>query len=170
MDFLLQNWLLILVAVVSGGMLLWPMIGGGGPGAVSVGEAVQLINRDKAVLIDVCEPAEYAAGHAAGARSVPLGTLESSKALPSNKTLPVVVVCQSGARASRAASTLRKLGYANARMPPESTDTARGYRAVATMRAPRVGGVPNRASVDETGQDVFDAVLPILRPCQAPAA
>ena len=116
MDFLLQNWLLILVAVVSGGMLLWPMFGGGGPGAVSVGEAVQLINREKAVLIDVCEPAEYAAGHAAGARSVPLGTLESSKALPSNKSVPVVVVCQSGARASRAAGMLRKLGYSNARV------------------------------------------------------
>lgn len=116
LDFLLQNWMLVLVALVSGGMLLWPALGRGGPGAVSVNEAVRLINREKAVLIDVCEPAEYAAGHAAGARSVPLGTLETSKALPSNKTLPLVVVCQSGARASRAVAVLRKLGYVNARV------------------------------------------------------
>ncbi|WP_119290798.1 rhodanese-like domain-containing protein [Azohydromonas sediminis] len=116
MDFLLQNWMLVLVAVVSGGMLLWPALGRGGPGAVTVNEAVQLINREKAVLIDVCEPSEYAAGHAVGARSVPLGTLETSKALPSNKTLPLVVVCQSGARASRAVGVLRKLGYENARV------------------------------------------------------
>ncbi len=116
LDFLLQNWMLVLVAVVSGGMLLWPALGRGGPGAVTVNEAVQLINREKAVLIDVCEPSEYAAGHAVGARSVPLGTLETSKALPSNKTLPLVVVCQSGARASRAVGVLRKLGYENARV------------------------------------------------------
>ncbi len=116
LDFLLQNWMLVLVALVSGGMLLWPALGRGGPGAVTVTEAVQLINREKAVLIDVCEPSEYAAGHAVGARSVPLGTLESSKALPTNKALPVVVVCQSGARASRAVGRLRKLGYENARV------------------------------------------------------
>jgi rhodanese-related sulfurtransferase len=116
-DFLLQNWMLVLVALVSGGMLLWPAIGGGAGGAkVSVSEAVQLINREKAVLIDVCEPAEFAAGHPVGARSVPLGSLESSKALPANKALPVVVVCQTGARASRAAATLRKLGYENAKV------------------------------------------------------
>lgn len=117
MDFLLQNWMLVLVAAVSGGMLLWPAIGGGAGGAkVSVSEAVNLINREKAVLIDVCEPSEYAAGHAVGARSVPLGSLESSKALPNNKALPVVVVCQSGARATRAVATLRKLGYENAKV------------------------------------------------------
>lgn len=116
MDFLLQNWMLVLVAVVSGGMLLWPVIGGGGAGKITVNEAVQLINREKAVLIDVCEPAEYAAAHAAGARSAPLGSLETSKALPSNKALPVVVVCQTGARASRAAAILRKLGYENAKV------------------------------------------------------
>lgn len=116
LDFLLQNWMLVLVALVSGGMLLWPALGRGGGGAVTVNEAVQLINREKAVLIDVCEPSEYAAGHAVGARSVPLGTLESSKALPSNKTLPIVVVCQTGARASRAVGVLRKLGYENARV------------------------------------------------------
>ncbi len=115
LDFLLQNWLLVLVALVSGGALLWPMFGRGGPGAVTVNEAVQMVNREKAVLIDVCEPAEYAAGHAVGARSVPLASLESSKALPGNKTLPLIVVCQSGARASRAVGVLRKLGYENAR-------------------------------------------------------
>ena len=115
LDFLLLNWLLVLVALVSGGMLLWPMFGRGGPGAVTVAQAVQMVNREKAVLIDVCEPAEYAAGHAAGARSVPLDTLQTSKALPNNKTLPLIVICQSGARASRAVGALRKLGYENAR-------------------------------------------------------
>jgi len=116
MKFLLDNWLLVLVAVVSGAMLLWPSLGRrGGAGAVTTSEAVQLINREKAVLIDVSEPAEYAAQHVAGAKNVPFGSIESSKDLPSDKSRPLIVVCPTGARASRAVGTLRKLGFENAR-------------------------------------------------------
>jgi rhodanese-related sulfurtransferase len=66
------------------------------------------------VVIDVCEPTEYAAGHVGGARSVPLGSLDGSKDLPSNKTLPLIVVCASGVRSQRAVATLRKLGFEKA--------------------------------------------------------
>ena len=115
MSFFIDNWILLLVAFASGAMLVWPMIGRGG-GALSVGtaEAVRLINREKGVLIDVCEPAEFAAGHAAGARNVPLGKLEGAKELPSNKALPLVLLCASGARANRAAALLRKAGHEKA--------------------------------------------------------
>ena len=116
MIFLLENWLLVLVALTSGALLAWPSIAGrSGAGAVSAAEAVRLINREKAVLIDVSEPAEYAAGHAAGSRSVPLASIESSKNLPTNKALPLVVVCPTGTRASRAVGALRKLGFQNVR-------------------------------------------------------
>lgn len=112
MSFIVENWILILAALVSGGMLVWPMVSRGGlGGALSTAEAVRLINHEKAVLIDVREPAEFAAGHAAGARNVPLGTIDGGKGLPTNKALPVVLVCASGARASRAAAQLRKAGY-----------------------------------------------------------
>lgn len=115
MTFLLDNWYLILVAIVSGALLLWPHVAGGARGgAVTLAEAVRLINRERAVLIDVSEPAEYAAGHAPGARNVPMSTLANSKNLPSNKALPLVVVCPTGARAARAAGALRKLGFQNA--------------------------------------------------------
>jgi rhodanese-related sulfurtransferase len=112
LEFLTANWYLVVVALVSGGLLLWPSIkGGGGAGTVGTAAAVQLINREKAVLIDVSEPAEYAAGHAGGARNIPVGQLEGAKALPSNKALPLVLMCPTGARASRAAGVLRKAGY-----------------------------------------------------------
>lgn len=117
MKFFLDTWYLFVIAAVSGGLLLWPSLGRGGlsSGAkVNAAEAVRLINREKAVLLDVSEPAEYAAGHAVGARSVPFGELETSKSLPKNKALPVVVVCPTGARSSRAVATLRKLGFENA--------------------------------------------------------
>jgi rhodanese-related sulfurtransferase len=113
--FFIDNWFLFFTALVSGGLLLWPLItrGGGGGGKVGPTEAVRLINRERALLLDVSEPAEYAGGHAIGSRNVPLGKLESATDLPKNKALPVVVVCPTGARAGKAVGILRKLGYEN---------------------------------------------------------
>jgi rhodanese-related sulfurtransferase len=116
LNFVLDNWYLFATALVSGGLLLWPVLVGGATGArLSAADAVQLINREKAVLIDVSEPAEYAAGHPLGAKSVPLGSLENSRDLPKNKSLPLVVVCATGARATRAVVVLKKLGFENTR-------------------------------------------------------
>lgn len=114
MQFLVDNWYLVLMAAASGAALLWQSLGKGGGSGVTTAEAVQLINREKGVLIDVSEPAEYAAGHAAGAKNVPFGQLEGAKALPANKTLPVILTCPSGARAGRAAALLRKAGHERA--------------------------------------------------------
>ena len=115
MNFLLQNWYLVVAALVSGGLLLLPMLTAGAQGGgVSTAEAVQLINREKGVLIDVSEPEEFAKGHVAGSRNIPFGQIESHKSLPSNKALPLVLVCPTGARAGRAAGMLRKLGYERA--------------------------------------------------------
>jgi rhodanese-related sulfurtransferase len=113
-DFLIANWLLILLAAASGTMLFLPALQGAGGAKVSAAEAVRLINREKGVLIDVCEPAEFAAGHPVGSKNVPLGSLEGAKALPSNKATPIIVTCASGARASRAVALLRKQGYEKA--------------------------------------------------------
>jgi len=117
LNFLIDNWFLVIAALVSGGMLLWPLLASGSQGAaVSPAEAVQLVNREKGVLIDVSEPAEFAQGHAVGSRNIPFGQLEGHKQLPSNKALPLVVVCPTGARAGRAAGMLRKLGYEKAQV------------------------------------------------------
>jgi rhodanese-related sulfurtransferase len=114
LSFILDNWYLFAIAIGSGAMLLWPTLSGGiGGGRVSAVDAVRLINREKAVLIDISDPAEYAAGHAVGAKSVPLASLETSRDLPKNKALPVVVVCPTGARAPRAVAVLKKLGFEN---------------------------------------------------------
>jgi len=77
--FIIDNWYLILIALASGVMLLLPLVRGAGGGSLTAAQAVQLINRQKAVVIDVCEPEEYAAAHANGARNpaamaTPIGT------------------------------------------------------------------------------------------------
>jgi len=114
--FLLDNWMLISVALTSGVLLLWPVIAGGSrPGSLSPAAAVQLINREKAVVIDVGEPHEFAAGHVVGSKNLPFGQLEDKlSGLVKNKATPVIMVCPVGARAARAAGMAKKLGYEQA--------------------------------------------------------
>ncbi len=115
MNFIIDNWYLFFIALASGGMLLAPLMREAAGGALTPANAVQLINREKAVVIDVSEPDEFAAGHVGGSRNVPMGQLEER--LPQvvkNKALPLVLVCAKGARAQRAVGVAKKLGYDNA--------------------------------------------------------
>lgn len=119
LEFLIDNAVLVLAALTSGGLLLWPTLRGGtgGAGAVSVSEAVRLMNREKAVLLDIRDAAAYAAGHATGARLVAAEQLTQTPApagLPGNKATPVLLMCDRGARSSRAAAQLRKAGWERA--------------------------------------------------------
>ena len=116
MKFLIDNWMLISIAIASGGMLVWPLIAGSmNAGTLNASGAVQLINREKAVVVDICEPAEFAAGHVTGAKNIPLGDLEAKlPAVVKNKALPLILVCATGARSSRAVATAKKLGYEQA--------------------------------------------------------
>ncbi|OYV31793.1 MAG: sulfurtransferase [Thiomonas sp. 20-64-5] len=116
MQFIIENWALVLIALTSGGMLLWSSYGGiSGADGVSAAQAVLKVNREKGVMIDVCEPAEHQAGHAVGCKNIPLGQLDKRLSdLPKDKNTPVLVMCASGMRAKRAAAQLRKEGFVNA--------------------------------------------------------
>ena len=115
MKFIIDNWMLLSVALASGGMLLWPMIQGATGGSLTAAGAVQLINRDKAVVVDVSEAEEYAQGHVGGAKNIPFSQLEEKLATTvKNKALPLILVCPTGARANRALAVAKKLGYEQA--------------------------------------------------------
>ena len=68
------NWAWATLAAVSGTLLLVTSLRGGGRG-VSPAQATQLINREDAIVVDVRESGEYAAGHIPDARHIPLGDL-----------------------------------------------------------------------------------------------
>jgi rhodanese-related sulfurtransferase len=115
LKFILDNWMLITIALASGSLLLWPVVQGAATAGLNPAGAVQLINRENAVVIDVCDAGEFAAGHVGGAKNIPLTELESRlAAVVKNKALPVILVCQSGARSGRAVAIAKKLGYDNA--------------------------------------------------------
>lgn len=72
---------------------------------------------DKKLLLDVREPAEFAAGHLPGAVNIPRGVLEfkiSNQPGFQNQQAEIIVYCQTGGRSALATEALLKLGYVNA--------------------------------------------------------
>lgn len=104
--------MLIVIALSSGFFLLLPVLQGATASGISPTEAVQCMNREKGVVVDVCDAEEFAIGHIKGAVHVPLDQLEAK--LPSavkNKSTPLILVCASGIRSKRAQAVAQKLGY-----------------------------------------------------------
>ena len=108
------NLMLFAAVLVTGGMLLWPVISRLTRPGQEVGpvEAVQLINRRDAVVIDVRDAAEYKSGHITNARHLPEGEIDARmKELDKVKAKPIIVSCARGNRSAAVASRLRKLGF-----------------------------------------------------------
>jgi rhodanese-related sulfurtransferase len=110
-----MNMLLFGVAVASGAMLLWPLVSrvvGAAVPQVGLNEAVRLINRRDALILDVRDAGEYTAGHIPKARHIPAPELNGRlQELDKFKARPVVVSCQSGTRAQKVCSQLGKAGF-----------------------------------------------------------
>lgn len=108
------NLMLFGTAVITGGMLIWPLINRPfrQTKEIGVAEAVQLINRRDAVVVDVRDSGEYAAGHIANARHIPEAQLaDRLKELDKFKSRPIIVSCRSGSRAAGVVGALAKNGF-----------------------------------------------------------
>ena len=104
--------MLIAIALSSGFFLLLPVMQGAAASGLSPSEAVLCMNREKALVIDVCGADEFAAGHVKGALHVPLNELATRlEGVAKNKSQPLIMVCASGMRSKRAQATAQKLGY-----------------------------------------------------------
>lgn len=63
-----------------------------------------------AVIIDVRTPGEYAGGHVAGSKNIPLNTIGNRVDEIKKMKKPVVLCCASGARSGQATSMLQRQG------------------------------------------------------------
>jgi rhodanese-related sulfurtransferase len=107
------NLVLIAIALISGGLLLWPAIARRGRGGLSAAAATQLINRRNAVVIDLRPAADFANGHLPSARHLEFGELQAKVGqLIKNKSNPVLLVCQNGQQSNKAARIVQEAGYA----------------------------------------------------------
>jgi rhodanese-related sulfurtransferase len=109
------HMLLLGLAVASGAMLIWPLIMRPLRRTSEIGtfEAVQLINRRDAVVLDVRDSGEFAAGHIVNAKHIPEAQLaDRIKEIEKYRSRPIIVSCRTGTRAPVVAGALRKRGLA----------------------------------------------------------
>jgi rhodanese-related sulfurtransferase len=114
MKFFIENWYLFATLVVILFMIAWgPLLRRiYGIHVAPVAGAISLINRESAIVVDVCEPAEFRQGHLPHAVNIPLGNLAGRLGeLEKYRDKPILVTCQHGNRSVRGALTLRKSGF-----------------------------------------------------------
>lgn len=113
MDFFLDqnNLLILLIALVSGGLLLWPSLSKGRPGGrIELSEAIQQVNREHGLFVDIRPAEEFKAGSIPQSRNLPAADLDAQMGtLPKDK--PLILVCARGREAQQAAARLRKQGF-----------------------------------------------------------
>jgi len=115
-EFATRHWdlfaaLFLIIAMMFGGGIMRRMRG---YQEADANTAVQMMNHDNALLIDVREDSEFREGHILNARHIPLGNLQKRLGeLDAFKDKPVLVCCRSGQRSASACGLLRKQGYQN---------------------------------------------------------
>lgn len=111
-----NNLILLALMLVSGTLLMAPNLQGLIQGKVGVSPAIatQLINRSRANIIDIRALEDYQIGHIARARQANAQDLIPNIAsMRLDKSSPVILVCETGAKSASFVSKLLKEGYAD---------------------------------------------------------
>ena len=158
MSFLQNNWMLILVLVMSGAMLVWPLVQRRLSPVKDIGnlEATRLINSANAVLVDVRETKEFEGGRLPKAVHIPLSQLDGR-----------------GDELAKLRRTARRR-LLHVRQPqPDGGQRPRAPRASRTSTSCRAATAPGRTpgcpsrSDHADDNDVLDGGLPVLHPGRA---
>lgn len=89
---------------------------------ISPAEAVQLLRDEKARLIDVREPWEFALTRIKGSVPIPMGEIPSRAAQELNRDERLIIVCYHGVRSMNVTAWLRKQGFEQAQSLRGGTD------------------------------------------------
>jgi rhodanese-related sulfurtransferase len=112
--FVTRNWLLVLVFVLSGAMLLYPLASRRFSAGREIGtlDATRLLNKDNPLVLDVREANEFEGGRLPNAVHIPLSQLKDRAGeIAKYVSRPVIVYCSRGVRASNAIAALSRLGF-----------------------------------------------------------
>jgi len=110
-EFAAQQWILIAALMASIGMLIAHEARKAGP-ALSPQQAINLVNAEGGVFVDLRDAAAYKKGHIVDAIHLPAAKVEERKAeLDAYRDKPVVLVCNMGQHAGTAAKQLRAAGF-----------------------------------------------------------
>lgn len=110
-EFLLANWHWAALAMASALGLSWSFARSAAV-ALEPSRAVQVIEREGGVFLDIRSPAEFSRGHIVRSVNLPADEIpKRAKEIGRYKEKPVVVVCQQGIRAKHAVRKLVELGF-----------------------------------------------------------
>jgi rhodanese-related sulfurtransferase len=112
--FVVRNWPLVLVFVISGALLLWPLVQRRLAPSREIGtlDATRLLNKENPLVLDVREANEIAGGRLPNATHIPLSQLKDRAAeLAKHSSRPVIVYCDRGVKGGAAVSALSRLGF-----------------------------------------------------------
>jgi rhodanese-related sulfurtransferase len=114
MQFLANNWMLVLIMFMSGAMLLFPLIQRRSSGMSEVGNVrmTHLMNREDAAVLDIREARDVGGAKVIGAVHIPFSQLKDRVGeIKADKTKPIVVYDARGQRSMMAAGALKTAGF-----------------------------------------------------------
>jgi len=111
-EFVGNHFTLFLVLAVIIGLLTQNLIAGFDKSAVDPARAIELINREEAVVVDISAMADFAKGHIINAINIPSnGFKNQTSQLKKYKQTPVIIHCRTGSASSPARKLLKKEGF-----------------------------------------------------------
>ena len=112
-EFIVNHWILVTLFVVLSWLVfsdaIHQKISGILP--VSTAQAIQLVNQQKGIFVDIREADEFKKEHIADSTNIPLPTLTDGVAKLKNSAQPIILVCASGQRSRTAAKQMRNSGF-----------------------------------------------------------
>ena len=111
LEFVTQQWMVVaaLLAVIA--MLIFHESRKSGP-SVSPQQAINLVNSENGVFLDLRDAGEFKQGHIVAALNIPASKVESRLGeLEKHKSSPIVLVCKMGQQAGAAGKQLRAKGF-----------------------------------------------------------
>lgn len=111
LEFLTQQWMLALALMVVVTLLVLHEARKSGP-SVSPQQAINLINAEEGVFVDLRDSADYKAGHIVESQHIPAAKLAARMAeLEKYRDRPVVLVCKMGQQSGAAGKQLKAAGF-----------------------------------------------------------
>ena len=110
-EFITNNYLLVLAFLLALGMLLFSESKKSGA-SVTTSEAIQLINKQDAILVDIRSKKELEAGTITNAIHIPLVDFDKRMSeLDKHKEKDIIIVCNMGQTAGAVCKKLSTAGY-----------------------------------------------------------
>jgi rhodanese-related sulfurtransferase len=111
LEFLTQQWMLVAALLVVIALLIMHEARKSGP-SLSPQQAINLVNAEEGVFVDLRDVAEFRKGHIVSAINIPSAKLpERMVELEKYKDKPIVLVCKMGQQSSAAGKQLKDANY-----------------------------------------------------------